>query len=167
MTQSVVDLIGQADDPAHDFSLKVETTNGQRIIAERPMYFNYRGVWTGGHDVVGATRPAQYYYFAEGTTRPGFAPYLCVQNPGDSEAVVEVTYMLGDGTNKNQLVKVPARSRSTVPVLDVLGSKDDMSHDFSVRLVANGRAEIICERPMYFAYRGSITGGHDVVGYSP
>jgi hypothetical protein len=42
-----------------------------------------------------------------------------------------------------------------------------MSHDFSVRLVANGRAEIICERPMYFAYRGAITGGHDVVGYSP
>jgi hypothetical protein len=166
-TQSVVDLLGQADDAAHDFSLKVETTNGQRIIAERPMYFNYRGVWTGGHDVVGATRPAQYYYFAEGTTRPGFAPYICVQNPGDSEAVVELTYMLGDGTNKNQLVKVPARSRSTVAVLDFLGSKDDMSHDFSARLVADGRAEIICERPMYFAYRGTITGGHDVVGYSP
>jgi len=31
----------------------VECTNGQTIIAERPMYFNYNGVWTGGHDVVG------------------------------------------------------------------------------------------------------------------
>ena len=28
-------------------------TNGQRIVAERPMYFNYEGVWTGGSDVVG------------------------------------------------------------------------------------------------------------------
>jgi hypothetical protein len=25
----------------------------QPIIAERPMYFNYNGAWTGGHDVVG------------------------------------------------------------------------------------------------------------------
>ncbi len=31
----------------------VECTNGQSIIAERPMYFNYNGAWTGGHDVVG------------------------------------------------------------------------------------------------------------------
>jgi len=23
------------------------------IVAERPMYFNYKGSWTGGHDVVG------------------------------------------------------------------------------------------------------------------
>jgi hypothetical protein len=23
------------------------------ILVERPMYFNYQGVWTGGHDVVG------------------------------------------------------------------------------------------------------------------
>ncbi len=23
------------------------------IVAERPMYFNYRGAWTGGHDVIG------------------------------------------------------------------------------------------------------------------
>jgi len=34
----------------------VACTNGQKIIAERPMYFNYKpGVlnWNGGHDVVG------------------------------------------------------------------------------------------------------------------
>ena len=39
---------------AHDISTRVVCTNGQ-IIAERPMYFNYNGVWTGGHDVVGFT----------------------------------------------------------------------------------------------------------------
>jgi hypothetical protein len=45
--------LGTGDDPAHDFSTRVVCTNGQNIIAERPMYFNYQGVWTGGHDVVG------------------------------------------------------------------------------------------------------------------
>jgi hypothetical protein len=47
------DALGVGDDAAHDFSAKVECTNGQRIVVERPMYFNYKGVWTGGHDVVG------------------------------------------------------------------------------------------------------------------
>ena len=46
------------------------------------MYFNYNGVWTGGSDVVGATYPSKTFYFAEGTTRPGFDAYLCIQNPG-------------------------------------------------------------------------------------
>jgi hypothetical protein len=34
-----------------DASAKVISDQG--IIAERPMYFNYNGVWTGGHDVIG------------------------------------------------------------------------------------------------------------------
>jgi len=51
----VKDTLGEGNDPAHDFSAKVETTNKTDIIAERPMYFNYQGVCTGGHDVVGYT----------------------------------------------------------------------------------------------------------------
>jgi len=38
------------------------------IITERPMYFNYKGAWTGGHDVVGALAPDTTWYFAEGYT---------------------------------------------------------------------------------------------------
>ncbi|MBU1943249.1 MAG: glycoside hydrolase family 9 protein, partial [Actinobacteria bacterium] len=40
-------------------------------------------------------RPASTFYFAEGTCRPGFEPYICVQNPGAADAAVKVTYMLG------------------------------------------------------------------------
>ncbi|HEY5531894.1 MAG TPA: hypothetical protein VIK22_07835 [Candidatus Anoxymicrobiaceae bacterium] len=47
--------LGTGNDAAHDFSTRVACTNGKQIIAERPMYFNYNGVWTGGHDVVGFT----------------------------------------------------------------------------------------------------------------
>jgi hypothetical protein len=46
------DVLGTGDDAAHDFSAKVECTNGQTIVAERPMYFDFQG-WTGGSCVVG------------------------------------------------------------------------------------------------------------------
>jgi len=54
----VKDALGTGNTAAYDFSSKVECTNGQSIIAERPMYFNYRPGqlnWNGGSDVVGYT----------------------------------------------------------------------------------------------------------------
>jgi translation initiation factor IF-1 len=163
----VKDLLGTGNDSAHDFSSKVECTNGQQIIAERPMYFNYNGVWTGGHDVLGATAPAQSFYFAEGTTRPGFDPFLCIQNPGTAPADVKVTYMKGDGTTKEQTLTVAASSRSTIVVKDLLGTGNDSAHDFSSKVECTNGQQIIAERPMYFNYKGVWTGGHDVVGYTP
>jgi hypothetical protein len=60
--------LGSANDVAHDFSTSITCTNGQQIIAERPMYFNYNGGWTGGHDVVGAADASVDWFFAEGYT---------------------------------------------------------------------------------------------------
>ena len=39
--------------PNRDVSVKI--TADSPIVAERPIYFNYNGAWTGGHDVVGYT----------------------------------------------------------------------------------------------------------------
>lgn len=50
-TVKVNDIVG----PGRDVSVQI-TSDGP-IVAERPMYFNYNGVWTGGHDVIGATAP--------------------------------------------------------------------------------------------------------------
>ena len=156
--------LGTGDDPAHDFSAKVECTNGQQIITERPMYFNYNGVWTGGHDAVGATAPASTFYFAEGTTRPNFDPYICIQNPGGTDAKVTITYMKGDGTTVDDSLTVAKNSRSTVLPRDKLGTGDDAAHDFSAKVECTNNQGIIAERPMYFNYKGVWTGGHDVVG---
>jgi hypothetical protein len=38
--------------------------------------------------------------------------------------------------------------------------------DWSLQSGTNGR-EIICERPMYFDYRGAWSGGSDTLGYAP
>ena len=174
-TVPVKDTLGEGNDAAHDFSAKVESTGGDKIIVERPMYFNYQGYsqlnWPGGHDVIGATYPATTYYFAEGTCRPGFDPYLCIQNPNVAEVEVKITYMLGDGTTQKQKVTVAATSRSTVPVKDTLGEGNDAAHDFSAKVESTGGDKIIVERPMYFNYQGysqlNWPGGHDVIGANP
>jgi hypothetical protein len=159
------DVIGRGDGPSYDFSAKVASTDGGTIVAERPMYFDYRG-WTGGHDVMGATAPGKEFYFAEGTCRPGFDPYICLQNPSNSRASVALTYMRGDGTTADQGVAVPAHSRVTVQPKEVLGSADDAAHDFSTRVVCTSGEGIVAERPMYFNYKSNWTGGHDVMGAS-
>jgi hypothetical protein len=158
------DTLGEGDDAAHDFSCKVETTNGTGIVVERPTYFVYDGRWTGGHDVMGATSTSSTYYFAEGTCRPGFEPYLCVQNPGSSPVEVEVTYTLGDGGTKGSSVRVGPHSRATLRPKAVIGEGDDAAHDFSCRVESSNGAGIIVERPVYFNYLGKWTGGHAAVG---
>ncbi|MBU4489444.1 MAG: CapA family protein, partial [Actinobacteria bacterium] len=163
-TVVVKQTLGEGDDPAHDFSAKVETTNETAIVAERPMYFNYKGKWSGGHDVIGALAPDSAYYFAEGTCRPDFEPYICIQNPGGAAAEVKITYMLGDGTTRVQQLSVPGNSRKTVVVKDFLGEGDDPAHDFSAKVETTNETTIIAERPMYFNYTGVWPGGHDVVG---
>ena len=163
-TVLVKEHLGEGDDAAHDFSARVESTNAPQIIAERPMYFNYNGWCIGGHDVVGATSPAGTFYFAEGTCRPGFEPYLCIQNPGDTAAEVTITYMKGDGATETRDLTVVPNSRSTVAVKDDLGEGDDAAHDFTAKVESTNARQIVAERPMYFNYNGWCIGGHDVVG---
>ena len=66
--------LGTGDDAAHDFSSEVECTNGRRIVAERPMYFDYKGEWTGGHDVVGSDRRRQRLLLRGGHLPPRLRP---------------------------------------------------------------------------------------------
>jgi hypothetical protein len=139
-------------------SLQLDST--QNVVAERPMYFNYHGAWTGGHDVVGANAPVKASYLAEGTTRAGFEEWLCLQNPGSSPITVNATYQLGSGQGApiGKSYTVPAKQRLTVSVNAEIGpNKDD-----SLALTSTG--SFIAERPMYFSYHGLWTGGHDVVG---
>ena len=156
------DVLGTGNGSAHDFSTVVTCTNGRQVVVERPMYFDYQGAWTGGSDVLGATSSSRTWYFAEGTCRPGFDTYFCVQNPGSIKANVKLAYMKGDGTTVTDQVTVAPHSRSTVVPGSKLGTGSDAAHDFST--VVTSDKQIVVERPMYFNYNGAWTGGHDVVG---
>jgi len=144
-----------------DFDVSVAIFSDAPIIAERPMYFLYKGAWDGGHDSPGCTMPSGNWYFAEGCTRQGFDTWLCLQNPGDVAAAVSVDYMLGTGQTVEHTYNVAPFSRHTVNVAG------DIGFDQDVAIHVESNQLIVAERPMYFDYQGSWRGGHDAMGYIP
>jgi archaellin len=144
-----------------DVSIKVTTPDGKPVVAERPIYFDYRGGWTGGHDVMGAAEAATAWYFAEGYTGPGFEEWLCLLNPNASSFKATVTYYFGDGTPPlERQYDLASNSRRTIYVNEEVGS----GRDVSIKVTTPDGKPVVAERPMYFDFRGWMTGGHDVMG---
>jgi hypothetical protein len=129
------------------------------VVAERSMYFNYRGK-TGGHVSLGVTSPARKWFFAEGSTGDGFDEYVLILNPQATGARVTLDYLKPDGSVSSQEITVGANSRATVAVDDAPGMG---STDVSVRLGSD--IPVVAERAMYFGYHG-IDGGHVSSGSS-
>ncbi|MBU4174238.1 MAG: hypothetical protein KKB90_01060 [Actinobacteria bacterium] len=141
------------DMPNADFSTKVEAD--KPVIPERAMYRHNR---SEGHDSIGTTSPAQDYYLAEGTTGWGFTTYVLVQNPNDTDTDVTVTYMTGSGPVPQAPFTMPANSRHTIRVNDVMPDTD-----FSTQVT--GTNPIIAERAMYWdSWAGEAC--HDSIGMS-
>ncbi|MCJ7653168.1 MAG: polysaccharide deacetylase family protein, partial [Actinobacteria bacterium] len=160
--------IGRHNNAHGDFGIKVESVNGVPVVAERSTYFAYKGAWSGGHDVVGATEPCGTWYVAEGCTRDGFETYLCLLNPGGEDATVNVYYYCADGINEERKgVTIPRQSRFTIPVHEGefgFGRYNNAHGDFSIKVESPDGVPIVVERSMYFSYRPFWTGGHDVLG---
>jgi hypothetical protein len=150
-----------------DKDVSVHLTSASDFLAERPTYFSYTYTgepWTGGHCVIGATSPASEWFLAEGYTGPGFNQWLCLQNPGDTDAAVEVTYYTQEqGALPPKQVPVPAHTRNTLMVNEHAGKNLQLS----IRMKVLSGPPIVVERPMYFLFNGVWDGGHDVVGYAP
>ncbi|MEW6555148.1 MAG: DUF5719 family protein, partial [Actinomycetota bacterium] len=145
-----------------DREVAVMIASEDPIVAERPMYFDYLGKWSGGHDVTGAVAPQTSFFFAEGYTGAGlFDEYLCLMNPGDTPTTAHITYMFPDGTTQPQDVPIGATTRTTVSVNAVVGP------DREVAVMIASEDPIVAERPMYFDYLGKWSGGHDVTGFTP
>ena len=142
--------------PGIDFSMMLDAEWG--FLAERPMYFTYNGMWSGGHDAKGTPSPSKVWFLPEGTTRPEFQEYICILNPTPVEAHTTIEYMTRDGVEGIQAVIVPPTSRATVDVNSFLGPWKDVS----AQVTSN--VEIVVERPLYFAFHNECPGGHVVMG---
>ncbi len=137
------------------------------LLAERPMYFDYRGRYRGGHVGRGAAVTSDRWYFAEGYTGPGFDEYLTLLNPNPFGCRVEVEYLLKGGGKIRREHAVGGGRRYTVKVNDDAGSGLELSA--SVAAFREGsepplRAGIVAERPMYFLYSGTVDGGSVSLG---
>ena len=98
------------------------------------------------------------WYLAEGCTEGDFETWVLVQNPGDADVTVDLTFMTSQGEQPGpQDYPVPAGTRHSFN----LGSyvKD---WDVSTRVEATGN--VVCERAMY---GGNRTWAHDSIGYCP
>ncbi len=130
------------------------------IVAERPIYFTYRGAWKGCTVTSGATSPSATWYFAEGCTRDGFETWLLLANPGDTDALISVAMIPDGGSYITAGTVLPPHSRQSIYVNQLVGEGHDVS--ISIRALK----PICAERVMYFDYHGMWTGGHASSGLS-
>lgn len=98
-----------------DVSAVFEVLNDQPIIVERAMYLDLPGEMFGaGHESAGVTAPATQWFLAEGATGPFFDLFVLIANPGASDALIEATYLLPDGSTITKPYTVAANSRFNI-----------------------------------------------------
>ena len=154
MTISVNEAVGSEKD------ISIELNCPDNFVAERPIYFLYKGVWDGGHDCLGAVSRDTNWLFAEGYTASNFEEWLCLLNPYQSPAKVEVTYFTDSGKRITRSHVVGPSSRYTISV------NQDAGMDLALAAAVTSDAGIVVERPMYFNCNG-FPGGHCTPGYQP
>jgi photosystem II stability/assembly factor-like uncharacterized protein len=133
------------------------------ILAERFMSFSYHGI-PGATDVLGAASTGYRFDFAEGVTSSDFTEFLTIENPNAQAAIVTVSILPAGPLPQcsglcTQVYTVAANSRFTLKTNDIITG--------SFSLEVESSQPIVAERPMYFRYHGSDTGGTDIIGYQP
>lgn len=152
-TKKVV-IHANAELPNKDFSFQFHSddpSGNYSMTAHRIMYW---GNAAEGHMSVGFPSPATTWYLAEGCTDYGFETWLLLQNPSNSNAVANITYMTPQGPVASPQKTIPANSRVTVNVNGELPNKE-----CSIKVEAD--KPIMAERAMYWGNRrgGTCSGG--------
>jgi N-acetylmuramoyl-L-alanine amidase len=137
------------------FSFQVDTAGLEDGTYRLEALAWYQGGGTANNtrDLIVANQ-AKQWYFAEGTTRPGFQEWLTVLNPNLEPVEFTVTYAFGAGEKIKKGYRVEEESRLSIEVNEEVGE----GHDVSV--VVDSPLPIMVERPMYFLYGGAWAGGH-------
>jgi len=142
---------------SQDFSTRVSCREGKTIAVDRTMTWTGTGALSGeAHSSIGVTSPEKTWYLPEGSSAWGFECWLLIQNPNDTEAVCNVTYMI-EGENARTFEKrIPANSRNSFSIERDIGNKD-------ASIKVESKLPVIPERAMY---RNSRREGHDSIGTS-
>ena len=143
-----------------EFSTVIEST--QPVIADRTMTWN--AARYGSHAETSIGRPLTQWFLAEGATIAGFQLFYLLQNPGTTDAAIEVRYLLP--APLAPLVKtytLPARSRSNIWV----NTEDPVlaSAEMSAVVTSTNGVPVIVERAMYRDVGTQFFGaGHESAG---
>ena len=147
---------GRQSEQAGDVSIRIRSTNGVGIVVERPIYFDYGPFWFGAHCVVGAEKPSEKWFFAEGCTRHGFDTYLCLMNSQGKPSEIALTYYRSDGSIERKQARVEPFSGKTISVhgdKEGAGRGAGVRGDIGIGVRSINGTGIVAERPVYFAPR--------------
>ncbi len=144
LTINQKDLLGEAD-----FSTKVECLEGESIAVDRTMSWPREA-----HNSIGVNYASSAWYLPEGCSGYGFETWTLVQNPGDQEATVTLTYMTEGSGPVSFEKRIPARSRRSFDMRSDIGEQSA-----SVEVMSD--VQVIAERSMY---RYDRMEGHDSIG---
>lgn len=156
LTEDVQDITGVED---AEFSTVVESD--EAVVIDRTMVWNNTGY--GSHAETSMT-PSTTWYLAEGATHSGFNLFYLIQNPGNTAAQVEITYLRPiPAPPVVNTVTVAPRSRFTVWVNQA--DEGLRSTDVSAVVRSLNGVDIIVERAMYRDAGGQLYGaGHESAG---
>ncbi len=133
------------------YNVSTLVSSNAPVVCERAMYGNNR---TWAHDSTGVTAPAPTWYLAEGCTAPGFETWVLVQNPGDTNATIDMRLQSDGGEIAGPQDTVPPHSRRSYNLGSYLES-------YNVSTLVSSNAPVVCERAMYGNNR---TWAHDSTG---
>ncbi|MBL8143750.1 MAG: hypothetical protein JNM38_21735 [Acidobacteria bacterium] len=132
-----------------DVSAVFESLNGQPLIVERALYLDVPGqVFGAGHESAGVVAPAMEWFLAEGATGDYFDLFVLVANPSASDAAIEASFLLPDGTVITRPFTVAANSRFNIWVDGVDPLLSDTAVSTTVRSL-NG-VPVIVERALWW-----------------
>jgi SpoIID/LytB domain protein len=146
------------DEYFYNDEVSVQVQSDVGIIAERAMYFDYRGEDDGGSCEHGASSASTQWYLAEGYTAQAFDTWVLFFNPGGESAHVAIDLLREDGFTKRVEIDVAAGARATLSVDGVEGFS---SCSLSAKVSAD--KPVVVERSMYFESWGR-RGGHVSLG---
>ena len=165
-------------------AMKIVSTNGITIVAERQQFFYYPALapQPTGVEVVGVSPGnnglSNVYSFAEGHLGNSFSENITLFNPNNAGVNVSITYFVTRGStqtvsqqqvylaptsvlqvNANTFLNIPANSSGSIP--------EDTSVVVQSLPVNGGSAlPIVAERALYFDFMNSISGSTSVIGYT-
>jgi SpoIID/LytB domain protein len=143
-----------ANSALQNTEVSMEVNSDVPVVAERAMYFDFRGSGIkGGHTSTGTTETRRQWFLAEGYCGGDFESWILLQNPQTEAANVHVRYFGNRGVLEEQDYRVEGRSRFTIhadaiPGLEVAEFSAEITSDLPVAV----------ERAMYFG-AGDRGGG--------
>jgi hypothetical protein len=144
------------------FGIVVDAT--RPVIAERAMYFASQPdrLWSGGHVNTGTTAPSTSWFHAEGATGDYFSTFILLSNPQDTEAHVELRFLLASGEVVTRAKTIDAKQRMTInPAME----GDTRLENAAVSTVVQSDVPIVSERSMYWSGEAASFGeGHNSSG---